>query len=89
MVCRTELSLNQEREILAKQHGVEECACHFLEGLVCLYPGQENSGLSHQGLSSKAQPKCQRPEDQDTLDGLTDEFSCSFSDAIGLTIFVL
>lgn len=89
MVCRTELSLNQEREILAKQHGVEECACHFLEGLVCLYPGQENSGLSHQGLSSMAQPKCQRPEDQDTLDGLTDEFSCSFSDAIGLTIFVL
>ena len=50
MVCRTELSLNQEREILAKQHGVEECACHFLEGLVCLYPGQENSRLSHQGL---------------------------------------
>ena len=88
MVCRTELSLNQEREILAKQHGVEECACHFLEGLVCLYPGQENSGLSHQGLSSTAQPKCQRPEDQDTLDGLTDEFSYSFSDAIGLTIFV-
>ena len=56
MVCRTELSLNQEREILAKQHGVEECACHFLEGLVCLYPGQENSGLSYQGLSSMAQP---------------------------------
>ena len=56
MVCRTELSLNQEREILAKQHGVEECACGFLEGLVCLYPGQEKSGLSYQGFSSMAQP---------------------------------
>ena len=50
MVCRTELSLNQEREILAKQHGTEECACGFLEGLVCLYPGQEKSGLSYQGF---------------------------------------
>ena len=59
MVCRTELSLNQEREILAKQHGVEECACHFLEGLVCLYPGQEKLGLSYQGLSSMAQPNVQ------------------------------
>ena len=55
MVCRTELSLNQEREIPAKQHGVEECAYHFLEGLVCLYPGQETSGLNYQGFSSLAQ----------------------------------